>query len=79
MNALTMAQAYHREKQEWKTLEEALLIVDDPDTKQGIFKEIYKEGRKSWKSGKSLNNWRRRARNECCSPWMVQRKRRGIN
>ncbi|HEO2443837.1 TPA: hypothetical protein VAP34_002038 [Streptococcus agalactiae] len=42
MNALTMAQAYHREKQEWKTLEEALLIVDDPDTKQGISKEIYK-------------------------------------
>lgn len=46
MNALTMVQAYHREKQEWKTLEEALLIVDDPDTKQGIFKEIYKRRKK---------------------------------
>ncbi|MEH7105128.1 hypothetical protein V7102_14990 [Bacillus velezensis] len=42
MNAHTMAVAYHTQKQEWKTLEEALLIVDDPDTKQGISKEIYK-------------------------------------
>jgi len=42
MNAHTMAVAYHTQKQEWQTLEEALLIVDDPDTKQGISKEIYK-------------------------------------
>lgn len=42
MNAGTVAFVYHRTHQEWKTLEEAMLIIDDPAAKELIAKEIDK-------------------------------------
>ncbi|WCS69333.1 hypothetical protein Goe27_02160 [Bacillus phage vB_BsuM-Goe27] len=57
MNARTMAFVYHKTHQEWKTLEDALKIVDDPDTKQGILKEIDKRRQNANKIGEKLEQF----------------------
>ncbi|AYD80906.1 hypothetical protein PPK13_gp04 [Bacillus phage Ray17] len=57
MNARTVAFVYHRTHQEWKTLEEAMMIVDDPDVKQGIAKEIEKRRQNANKIGEMLEKF----------------------
>ncbi|QDP43237.1 hypothetical protein Goe7_c02120 [Bacillus phage vB_BveM-Goe7] len=57
MNARIMAFVYHRTHQEWKTLEDAMMIVDDPDTKQGILKEIDKRRQNANKIGEKLEQF----------------------
>ena len=57
MNARTMAFVYHRVYQEWKTLEDAMMIVDDPDTKRGIAEEIEKRRQNASKIGEKLEQF----------------------
>lgn len=57
MNARIVAFVYHRTHQEWKTLEEAMMIVDDPAVKQGIAKEIEKRRQNANKIGKMLEKF----------------------
>ncbi|MES9715055.1 hypothetical protein [Bacillus velezensis] len=56
INARTMAFTYHRAHQEWKTLEDAMMIVNDPDTKKGIAKEIEKRRQNASKIGEKLEH-----------------------
>lgn len=54
MNARTMAFVYHRTHQEWKTLEDAMMIVDDPAAKEVLAKEIDKRRQNANKIGEML-------------------------
>ncbi|WP_366593702.1 hypothetical protein AB0R72_21630 (plasmid) [Bacillus velezensis] len=57
MNARTMAFAYHRTHQEWKTLEDAMMIVDDPAAKEVLAKEIDKRRQNANKIGETLEKF----------------------